>query len=233
MKQMLTLLVVVIVLGGAIYIQQADTLPVKHVTVEGEFLHADKSALVAAVSPLVRGSFVDVDVAGVRQAGEALPWVKQVQVRRIWPDTLHLLVEEHIAVARWNKDGLVNTTGAVFRPAVETFPRGLVQLNGPAGTSEMMARRLVDFQQQVSPLELRVTAISMDQRRAWQVDFKDGLHLKLGRAESDSRLQRFIAVYGGGLERFKQQIQQIDMRYTNGLAVIWKDGQQPDFNGTV
>jgi len=232
-KQGMALLVVVIVLGSGMYLQQADTLPVKHVTVEGEFRHADKAALVVAVTPFVRGTFIDVDVASVRQAGEALPWVKQVQVRRVWPDTLHLLVEEHTAIARWNTDGLINTSGAVFKPAVETFPQGLVQMNGPTGTSEMMARRLVEIQRQVGPLELRVKAISMDKRRAWQLEFNDGMQLKLGRAESDIRLQRFIDVYGGGLYSFKQHIQQIDMRYTNGLAVVWKDGQQPDFNGTV
>jgi len=231
-KQALTLLIVVIVLGGGAYLHQADTLPVKHVTVEGEFRHADKDGLVAAVSPLVRGSFVDVDVAGIRQAGETLPWVKQIQVRRVWPDTLHLVVEEHKAVARWNDDGLVNTSGAVFFPAQATLPNGLVQLNGPAGTSELMARRLVEIQRQVGSLALRVTAISMDKRRAWQVDFKGGLHLKLGRADGDLRLSRFITVYGSSLNTYSEQIKEVDMRYTNGLAVVWKD-QQPDFNGTV
>lgn len=232
-KQALTLLIVVVVLGTGVYLHQADTLPVKHVTVEGEFRHADKDGLVAAVSPFVRGSFVDVDVASIRQAGEALPWVKQIQVRRVWPDTLHLVVEEHKAVARWNADGLVNTAGAVFFPSDESLPTGLVQLNGPEGTSELMARRFVEIQRQVDAIALRVTAISMDQRRAWQVDFKDGLHLKLGRADSDVRLSRFIAVYGNSLNLYSEQIEAVDMRYTNGLAVVWKDGQQPDFNGTV
>lgn len=233
MKQAATLLIVVIVLGGGAYLHQADTLPVKHVTVEGEFRHTNKDGLVAAVSPFVRGSFVDVDVASIRQAGEALPWIKQIQVRRVWPDTLHLVVEEHKAVARWNANGLVDTSGAVFFPEHITLPKGLVQLNGPEGTSEIMARRLVEIQRQVNALKLRVTTISMDKRRAWQVDFKDGLHLKLGRAEGDTRLNRFITVYGSSLNTFREQIKEVDMRYTNGLAVVWKDGQQPDFNGTV
>jgi len=233
MKQAVTVLIVMVVLGAGAYLQQADTLPVKHVTVEGEFLHTNKDGLVTAVSPFVRGSFVDVDVASIRQAGEDLPWVKQIQVRRVWPDTLHLVVEEHKAIARWNTDGLVNSSGAVFFPAQATLPNGLVQLNGPEGTSELMARRLVEIQRQVAALKLRVTTISMDKRRAWQVDFKDGLHLKLGRAEGDARLSRFITVYGSSLNTFREQIKEVDMRYTNGLAVVWKDGQQADFNGTV
>lgn len=233
LKQALALVVMMVIVGGAAYLHEANTLPVKHVTVEGEIRHVDRDELVQAVSPYVRGSFLDVDVASIRSAGEALPWIKQIQVRRVWPDTLHLVVEEHKAVARWNQDGLVNSLGGVFKPALNTIPSGLIQMNGPDGTSELMARRLVDIQQQLKVLGLRVTAISMDKRRAWQVDFKDGLHLKLGRAEGDARLQRFIDVYRSGLNSFREQIKEIDMRYTNGLAVVWKDGQQPDFNGTV
>ncbi len=233
LRQALTLLVIVVLVGGGAYLHQADTLPVKHVSVEGDMRHVDRDQLVSAVSPFVRGSFLDVDVASIRAAGEALPWIKQIQVRRVWPDTLHLVVEEHKAVARWNEDGLVNNTGGVFRPEADAIPTGLVQMNGPEGTTELMARRLVEIQQKVGGLGLRVTAISMDKRRAWQVDFREGLHLKLGRAEGDLRLQRFIDVYGNGLNSFREQIKEIDMRYTNGLAVVWKDGQQPDFNGTV
>lgn len=232
-KQALTVLVLVVVVGAGAYLHEANTLPIKHVTVEGEMRFADRDRLVEAVSPFVRGSFLNVDVASIRQAGEELPWVKQIQVRRVWPDTLHLVVEEHKAVARWNEHSLVNALGGVFTPKAETIPEGLVQMNGPEGTSELMARRLVDIQHQVKTLGLRVTSISMDRRRAWQVDFKDGLQLKLGRAEGDIRLQRFIDLYRGGLNSFREQIEAIDMRYTNGLAVVWKDGQQPDFNGTV
>ncbi len=233
LKQAVAIVVVMMIIGSGAYLYEANTLPVKHVTVEGDIRHVDRDELVQAVSPYVRGSFLDVDVASIRAAGEALPWIKQIQVRRIWPDTLHLVVEEHKAVARWNEDGLVNSLGGVFRPALNTIPTGLVQMNGPEGTSELMARRLVDIQKELKTLGLRVTAISMDKRRAWQVDFNEGLHLKLGRAEGDARLQRFIDVYRSGLSSFREQIKEIDMRYTNGLAVVWKDGQQPDFNGTV
>lgn len=232
-KHGLTATVVMVIVSGTAYLHEADTLPVKHVSVEGDIRHVKREQLVEAVSPYVRGSFLDVDVASIRRAGEKLPWIQQIQVRRIWPDTLHLIVLEHKAVARWNDNSLVNNLGGVFTPAADTIPGGLVQMTGPDGTSELMARRLVDIQQKVDALGLRVTAISMDKRRAWQVDFKDGLHLKLGRADGETRLQRFIDVYRGGLDSFRQQIQAIDMRYTNGLAVVWKNGQQPDFNGTV
>lgn len=233
MRVMLTLLTLLVVIGAGFYLHQEDTLPVLHVTVEGDLKQTDRQQLQQVVKPYVTGSFIDVDVAGLRLAAKQIPWVDQIQVRRVWPDTLHLIVTEHQAIARWNDDGLVNNRGEVFYPETASFPEGLVQLHGPKGTSEMMARRLVVMQRDLNALELRIRSLQMDERRSWGMTFTNDLQLQLGRADSESRLQRFIRVFGGQLAVYREQIATIDMRYTNGLAVQWKSGQQPDFNGTV
>jgi cell division protein FtsQ len=61
----------------------------------------------------------------------------------------------------------------------------------------------------------------------------NGIQIVLGRAESEQRFNRFIRVYKDGLKHYQSQIAEMDMRYPNGLSVIWKPGQKPDFNGTV
>jgi len=219
--------------SAAVYLQRDDTFPILHVTVEGDLLHTDKNTLIKAVTPYVTGSFFSVDADRIQQAGEALPWVKQIQVKRAWPDSVHLVVEEQHAISRWGDNALLNNNGEIFSPATTTFPAGLATLTGPKGANKMMAKRYVDIQRQVSKLGLKVTQIKMDQRRAWQVDFSDGLKVMLGRANSEQRLQRFITVFNAGLQRYQADIATIDMRYTNGLAVVWKQGQKPNFNGTV
>jgi cell division protein FtsQ len=35
------------------------------------------------------------------------------------------------------------------------------------------------------------------------------------------------------LKQYESDIAVMDMRYTNGLAVQWKEDKTPDFNGTV
>jgi cell division protein FtsQ len=232
-KPLMSLTLVAMLIASVMYLYQVDTLPIKHVTVEGDLNHVDKATLINAVSPYVTGSFFSVNVSKVQAAGQALPWVKQIQVRRTWPDGIHLIVHEEVAIAKWNDDSLLNDLGHVFKPAAETFPTGLVQVNGPKGMGEMMARKMADIQINVQPLGLMVSHITMDQRRAWKVTFENGLQLKLGREDNDARLARFIDVYQGALATVQSQIEVIDMRYTNGLAVTWIDGQPPQFDGTV
>ncbi|NOQ93921.1 MAG: FtsQ-type POTRA domain-containing protein [Methylophaga sp.] len=218
---------------GGVWLQQEDTLPILHVSVDGKFEHANKNELVRVVTPYVTGSFINVDVAKLREAGEALPWVKLIQVKRSWPDTLHLVVEEQEAVAQWSVHALVNTNGELFFPAKKSFPKGLVQLTGPKGTSEVMTKQYAGIVNYFHRVGLSVSHLQMDKRRAWSIQFKNGMQLMLGRSDNKQRLERFVNVYKAGLQRYQAQIQTVDMRYTNGLSVVWKSGKQPDFNGTV
>jgi cell division protein FtsQ len=229
-RSLVILSVLVSAVAAIAWMHKDDSFPIKHVSVEGDFKHTNKKDLVAAVSPFVKGSFFNVDVVNIRVAAQALPWVNQVQVRRIWPDKIFLQVDEHRAVAQWGKSGLVSENGQVFYPPKNTMPTGLIKMSGYKGGSEVMTQRLIKIHKQMSPLGLRVAHLKMDERRSWQVNFSNGLELQLGRADSQERLDRFAKVYAAGLKQFEEQIKGVDMRYTNGLAVIWKNGQQPIFN---
>jgi len=232
-RHVVVVVALVMVITSSVYLQQDDTLPIVHVTVEGEFIHVDKAVLVAAVSPYVRGSFMSIDVAGIRAAGEALPWVKQIQVRRVWPDSLHLIVEEQVAVAQWGDKALINIKGETFYSPKAAFPKGLAVLQGPQNSHAVVTKRYQQMSKVLDDNNLTIKNLSMDERRAWSITLSNGMKVVLGRADSEQRFKRFVRVFQSGLNQFESQIAEMDMRYTNGLSVIWKQGQKPDFNGTV
>ncbi len=215
------------------FAKDSTTLPILHVTVEGEFIHVDRAKLVKAVTPFATGSFLSVDVASLRKAGETLPWVKQIQVRRVWPDSLHLIVEEQVAVARWKDKWLLNEKGETFLADKESISAELATLEGPDNSQEVIVRRYRDMVIKLAEYGLAIRNLHMDERRAWNVTLNNGIKVVLGRADSENRFSRFIRVYTKELQKYKTQIAVMDMRYTNGLAVIWKQGQQPNFSGTV
>ncbi len=233
LRHMVLALVVLGIVSGGMYLHQEDTLPIVHITVEGAFTHVDKEALVAAVSSYARGGFTSVDVASIRVAGEALPWVKQVQVRRVWPDSLHLIVDEQVAIARWGSKSLVNEQGEKFLSPDNAFPAGLAMLNGPDNSQKVVTKRYQKMAEALSGLNLAIKRLEMDQRRAWSMTLSNNMKVILGRADSEKRFKRFLKAYKNVLHRYRAQIAEMDMRYTNGLSVIWKQGQKPNFNGTV
>jgi cell division protein FtsQ len=226
----LTLLVVV---GVVNFTKNTATLPILHVTVEGEFIHVDRDALVNVVTPYATGSFLSVDVASLRKAGETLPWVKQIQVRRIWPDSLHLIVEEQVAVARWKDKWLLNEKGETFLSDKNDFPANLAILEGPENSHQVVVKRYREMVIELAKSGLVMRRLQMDGRRAWNFKLNNGIKVVLGRADSEKRFTRFIRVYNDELRKYKSEIVMMDMRYTNGLAIVWKQGQQPNFSGTV
>lgn len=211
---------------GIITLRDPATLPIKAVKIEGRFTHVTTQALQQAVADAATGGFLSVDVDAIRRAALSLPWVHSVGVRRMWPDTLRLTVTEQIAVARWGEQGLINSAGDVFTPDPSSFPPGLPELRGPAGTEGAVLSRYRVMNQLLAPLQLQITRLELDERRAWRITFNGGMELVLGREQAEARLQRFIAIYPALQAAEPPGIARVDMRYSNGFALQRKTSVQ-------
>ena len=81
--------------------------------------HVTREQIENAVHGQVMGNFLTVDLEAVRNAFGKLPWVRVAYVRRVWPQSLEVMLEEHVALARWGGAALVSTHGEVFNAASE------------------------------------------------------------------------------------------------------------------
>ncbi|MDP1995765.1 MAG: cell division protein FtsQ/DivIB [Gallionella sp.] len=164
----------------------------------------------------VNGNFFTVDIERLRQSLEKLPWVRNVSIRREFPDRLVVALEEHRALARWNDVALVNTHGEVFvAPSVELLPEFI----GQDGDSFEVAQRYGEFRQQLAALNLQVAQLVLTPRHAWRVILNNGMTLELGREEMQQRLARFVAIYPYGLAERADSVRYVDLRYRNGFAL--------------
>jgi len=205
---------------------RSPLFPLREIEIRGSLAHTSRQEIDQAARGRVAGNFFSVDLAGLRTALEALPWVRAVQVRRVWPDRLEVELEEHVALARWGGDGLVDAQG-------ERFPGSgggaLPLFAGPAGTEGELTRRYRAFVAILAPLGTVPGQVVLSARRAWQLQLDDGLLLELGRdAPGDpveSRLGRFVAAYPQTLGRMTQKVGHVDLRYPNGFALRVADNR--------
>ena len=225
--------VAIVMVATAIFLQQDDTLPILHVSVEGDFEYVDKTVLMDAVSSFTRGGFMGIDVASIQAAGESLPWVKEVQVRRVWPDGLHLIVVEQVAIARWGKSSFVNEQGNLFTPTNNVDLSNLALLEGAEDSFKLVTKRYLKMNKVLQGEGLEIRSLQMNKRRAWRMTLSNGVKVAFGRENNEHRFKRFVSIYKRSLKPYQAQIDEMDMRYPNGLSVVWKQGQKPDFNGTV
>jgi cell division protein FtsQ len=224
---LLSALAMVTLYLGWIYLQDPETLPVRKVRIESPLKQVTQQQLREVIEVHAQSGFLGLDVDTVRHELESMPWVYRATVRRGWPDVLVVRVEEEQAVARWGNSGLLNRRGELFEPDDSDAWSQLPLLRGPVGMEKVVAEKYRQMIDMLIPLGLKVSHLTVDERRAWNLQLSNGLQMVLGRDDTHLRLLRFVRVYTGVLKPRLKAIDGVDLRYTNGFAVRWREGFAP------
>lgn len=214
--------------GGALsyaYLQ-VSSYPVQRIAVTGNIVHTQTEQVQNLVQPLVQPGFLRSDLTSIREALEALPWVYSAQVRRKWPDELHINVTEQLPIARWSNEGFLNHEGIVFESAQRGEWSVLPLLQGPEGSAPLLMSRYLRLVDILQPLNLSVAALRLDERGQLEVALAQGMTLLLGSEHFLQRMHRFVAIYRSDLASRLAEIERVDMRYQTGLAVAYREDSQ-------
>lgn len=211
----------ILLFAAARLVLQSAPLQLREVTVLGQLVHADREQIAVAARHALEGrTFLMADLDQVRRTLERVPWVRRVEVRRLWPDRLEVALQEHVALARWGDGELVNTYGERF--AASTSLR-LPAFSGPEGSETEVARRYRRFTELLAPISETPQRVTLTSRHAWQVQLTSGLHLELGRdlpeEPAERRLERFVTSFPKTLARLQRQYEYVDLRYPHGFAL--------------
>lgn len=182
----------------------------------GALKHVTREQIEDSVHGQVMGNFLTVDLEAVRDTFGKLPWVRMAYVRRVWPQGLEVMLEEHVALARWSDTALVSTRGEIFNAVSE---EQLPLFEGPEESSGEMVRQYYAFSRLLRPLEQNIDYMKLSPRRAWQVRLANGTMLELGREQTEARLERYVLAHVRGMVEFDQRLSYVDLRYSNGFAV--------------
>lgn len=210
------------VAGLALSLAFALNRPVRMVEMAGSFQRVQPADVERVVRGRLTGGFVTADLDALQSAIEELPWVDRARVLRRWPDGLQVQVTEQVAAARWGASGLLNTRGELFVGHARHVPPELPQLAGPQGTEAQVASLYFQIHPRLLEAGLRVTSLRLDARGAWELDLANGVTVRLGRKQLESRVERFIAVGAPVVAARANDIAYVDMRYSNGFSVGWR-----------
>jgi len=201
--------------------------PVRVISMDGSFQRVSPGQIEKAVAPFSQAGFMSADLDGIQRAVEALPWVERARIQRRWPNSLHVTVIEQTAAARWGESGLLNTRGELFVRSATHVPAELPRLSGPEGTESQVAQRYLSVQGRMLEAGMRIAALRLDERGAWEMDLDSGVTVRLGRREVDERIDRFIHTASQVISHRLNEITYVDMRYSNGFAIGWRNAAVP------
>lgn len=226
---MLLALALVGILAAAMLFSGSQLLPdgwqMRWVKVDGSFRRVSAEQVRAAVATRARGGFFQVDPEAVQEAAERLPWVARAVVRKHWPDTIRVRVLEHEPMARWGTEALINTEGERFRVPEGGAIHGLPVLEGPDGSVSTVVERYLEIRRMLEGRGLDVRRLSLDARGDWRTTLSYGIRVALGSQGVSERLERFAGVYGEHFAARARELEHVDLRYTNGFAVKWREAE--------
>jgi len=216
--------IVLAVVGALAFgIRLALDQPIESVAVEGRLQRVSPLDVEKAVRDVSRNKgLVAVDLDAARDAIRRIGWVDSVTVRRAWPRGLRVFVVEQTPVARWGETGLLNTRGELFVNDARHVPPELPELAGPPGTQGAVTQRYLAAQGRLIEAGMRLSAVRLDPRGAWEFDLDNGVELRLGRRQVDDRFDRFMLAAARVVSQRATEISYVDLRYTNGFAIGWR-----------
>ncbi len=184
-----------------------------------------------------------IDLKHIQNKVLSMPWVRGVWVERVLPDKVRISIEEHIPLAYWNDQQMVNTEGEVFTPDRDYQNyTGLVHFYGPDKSHHTIRHYYKKMQSQLDQLNLKVVKIILTERFTWYifldngvklimskdqaVELSDGARLQDNYLSFDQMLARFIRVWPilkNSEDARHKIITEVDLRYMNGLSIREKD----------
>ncbi len=201
--------------------------PVSVISMDGSFQRVSPGQIEKAVAPFAHSGFMSADLDSIQNAVETLPWVEHARIQRRWPNSLHVTVIEQTAAARWGESGLLNTRGELFVRSATHVPAELPHLSGPDGTESQVAQRYLSVQGRMLEAGMRIAALRLDERGAWEIDLDSGVTVRLGRREVEERIDRFIHTASQVISHRLTEVAYVDMRYSNGFAIGWRNSAVP------
>ncbi len=238
------LLCVIAMIGlGVDYVLQPQRFPTKQINIQGDLTYTEPVQIRRAIAKVASTNILRVDIAKAAQIAESLPWVDDVIVKRRWPDTIDVYVNERVMLAQWNENEWLDQVGTPVE-LLNVQNLDLPHLKGPKGSEQEMLANLQNWRAIFNAVGLKLVGLYKSKTNSWTVLLQNDeimppktideveleskpleILVKLG--SNDPRLQalRFSHLFSELLQPVSETISEVDMRYPDGISVLWVDGK--------
>jgi cell division protein FtsQ len=199
----------------------------KHVKLNGIQQLQDHDVL-GRVSPFLRGSLLKMDISKMKEAILTHPFVKEVRVKRVYPFSLVIDVEEKKPSALWvDGEGQVHVLdegGEPYRELTKGNMKGLFLINAKdKGEAKSIYREANEWFKEGIIKQEALSDIAYNEGSITLFGSDDGVEIVLGKEDQKGRLKRAVAV----LEDAKRRgflIKCIDARFERGAIIKERQG---------
>jgi cell division protein FtsQ len=221
--------------AGLFWLSQRPVFALRQMQIEpmpGQSVqHLHLSLVKNQVLEKIQGNFFTVRLESIKEAFEAMPWVRHASVRRVWPNGLAVSIEEQRPFGIWGSRSahqFMNPFGEVFSGSISEIAdsSSLIDVSGPEGSNKEVMQLYQKASRWFMPWNVVVTNVHLSDRYSWSIKLSNGTRIEFGRDEegqgkalTEERVARLIEYWPKAQDRLNGRVDTIDLRYGNGFAV--------------
>ncbi|WP_348666535.1 cell division protein FtsQ/DivIB [Arsenophonus symbiont of Ornithomya chloropus] len=220
------ILLAIMILSGCIlldWMKDFHQLPISKLSITGKRNYTSDSYIRKVILELgIPGTFMNTDINIIHNQIKRISWIKQVTIRKKWPNELTIHLVEYQPYAKWNDTFFINKEGIIFNiPELINSKKNFLMLYGPEGSQQEILNMYHIMQNQLSENNFIIKSLSMSTRRAWQLVLVNDIKLNIGKQDIKERLNRFMKLYPLLKKVKNKRIGYVDLRYASNAAVGW------------
>jgi cell division protein FtsQ len=232
LMQLLTVVLLVFVCGFSAWtlsrrFVNSALFDVKYIRVNGDIAHTGITDIRANVSGRLYGTFYTINLRKVKTVFEDIPWVRHAVVRRIFPDTLVVDLQEQHSVAYWGdhkNEQLLNENGVIFSVNLaEVENEHLPTLLGPDSQSINVLAMYRILMPLFKNSNLVISVLRLDELNNWNIVLSNGAVVILDKGTDVAfRVNQFLSTLSLVLSNYKRRdvdLEYADLRYSYGYAL--------------
>jgi cell division protein FtsQ len=197
--------------------------PFDTVRVLGSFQRLDPNLVRATIREKLAGNYFVADMEELKAAVAAIPWVAGVRLVRRWPDGIEVYVEEHRPVARWgDREFIDDQRRRFFVGGGQEGLHHLPLLAGPNGQEHRMIEVWSELDRGFRAWETSVAELRLSDRWSWSILLRNGMRIECGRLDPLDAVFKLLAWFPLLGKNRVALLQHVDLRYSNGFAIMWK-----------
>lgn len=164
-------------------------------------------------------SIVTLDVGEARERIQELPWVERATLRKVYPDTLRITIEERKPFALWQRGPvttIIDADGKVIAPYRDERYGSLPRLVG-VGANERVHEAL-DLMKPFPAIAAKLRGAVLVSERRWNLVLADGVTILLPQEKPEHALSR-LAAADAETELLSRDLVSVDLRLDDRLYV--------------
>ena len=202
-------------------VRMIEDISIQNIHVSSYVERVNKKEIAEVVKHYELDGFFTVRLSEFEEGLNNLDWVYKANIKRQWPYTLIIEIEEQTPLFRWNQDKLLNKYADVFVDNTNESFASKPSLKGEAGRAHYLAELYQKYNRQFHVLDISIAELQEDARYDKVMILSNGVRIKMGRGDVDKQMTRCIKTFALLNEKERSAIATIDLRHSNGLAVSW------------